>query len=131
VYEVYAERPHAFDRVLADLPSGNRTIGYMANDFPETALWRPFGSRMVKHVTREDTTETLKQRGIEYILVNTQVLQSFGSSFEAWLAQIHGNVISQPVLKLRATPLKSDWYLVRVPPGNLAVGNRVEDSWYF
>jgi hypothetical protein len=114
VYSVYAKRADAFAPARASLPPNLKVVGYLGLDYPETSLWRPFGSRIIKHINRGDNAATLRNRGIEYILVNTKNFELMETTFEPWLKTVHAEIIKKLDLNLRATAWPGDWYLVHV-----------------
>jgi len=116
VYSVYSTRYRAFDPAIALLPPGLKTLGFVSFDDPETALWRPFGSRRILHVKGTDSTVDLKRRGIEYVLVNTQQAQIvLGSPVEDWVQRVGGRVVAEKDLRLRASYGAAKCLLVQLP----------------
>jgi hypothetical protein len=116
VYSVYSERNDAFAPVRAALPPDLKILGLVTFDDPETSLWRPFGSRRIEHVIREDTAAQLKARGIEYILVKQDVF--FGKLLDGtpdeWCARMNATIVQKIPLNLRAAVGPLDWYLIRL-----------------
>lgn len=115
VYTVYHHRNDGFAPVRAILPAGARVIGFISYDDPEASLWRPFGARRVVHVCPEDTPGYLKERGVEYILVNSEKLPMwFGMTTEEWTQKMNATVVQKISLALRATDGPRDWWLVKL-----------------
>jgi hypothetical protein len=115
VYLVYAQRNDGFAPARALLPPGLKVLGMITYDDPETSLWRPFGSRRIKHVCPADTAADLKARGIEYILLREQAIgQWFHCPLDAWLKQVNAQVVWKIPLNLRASSGPLDWYLVKL-----------------
>lgn len=115
VYSVYHNRSRAFDPVLAILPPDLKLLGMVTYDDPETALWRPFGSRHIEHVCPQDTAENLKARGMQYILVKKDMFGPwFEGGFDDWVKHMNGQVVQNIPLELRATDGVRDWYLVKL-----------------
>lgn len=115
VYSVYGNRNDGFAPVRALLPPGLSVLGMITYDDPETSLWRPFGSRRIEHVCRDDTTVDLKARGIEYILLREQAIgQWFHCPLDVWLKQVNAKVVWKIPLNLRASTGPLDWYLVKL-----------------
>jgi len=115
VYSVYAVRNDAFARAREMLPPGLKILGLETYDDPETSLWRPFGSREIKHVSPSDTAADLKARGIEYILVKTEGFEGrFGCPPENWVARMDARVVQKISLRLRAGEGPADWWLVKL-----------------
>lgn len=115
VYSVYHARPDAFAPVRDALPPGLKILGLTTSDDPETSLWWPFGSRRVEHVCPQDTAADLKARGIEYVLVRSEMFgESFPGSLDDWLKKMDAQIIRKFSLNLRAAEGPMDWYLVRL-----------------
>jgi hypothetical protein len=115
VYSVYAARNDVFAPAREVLPPGVKILGLITYDDPETSLWRPFGSREIKHVSPGDTAADLKARGVEYILVKPEVLEKlFHSSTEEWQEKMNAQAVKKIPLNLRAAQGPMDWYLVKL-----------------
>jgi hypothetical protein len=115
VYAVYADRADAFAPVREQLPGGVAVLGIVTFDDPEASLWRPFGTRRVRHVLPEDTRESLSAQGIQYILINQGVFdERFGQRVEQWMAAIGAESVWKMTLTLRAGRPPSEWRLVRL-----------------
>jgi len=110
VYSVYAGRDDAFQAARAVLPAGASPLGFVTSDDPETSLWRPFGSRRVLHICSDDTPEQIRERGIQFALVRSNVLRT---SIDDWLTRNRAENIQTLSLELRATKGPTPWYLVR------------------
>ena len=116
VYSVYRSRNDGFAPARAALPPDLKVLGLVTFDDPETSLWRPFGSRRIEHVMREDTAADLKARGIEYILVKPD---AFGGKFldgtsDEWCARMNATIVQKIPLNLRAAVGATDWHLIRL-----------------
>ncbi len=111
VFATYAHRADAFAPVRAKLPEGLTVLGLISADDPETSLWRTFGSRRIEHVKRDDTLVNLRERRIQYVLVNSTVLYQ---PIADWTRQMHGDIIWEMTLQLKTSLPPMDWYLVRV-----------------
>jgi hypothetical protein len=127
VYAVYGGRSDGFTPVRAVLPEGLRTLGLVTFDDPETSLWRPFGSRRVVHVTREDGAASLRERGVEYVLLSEYVLSGHQQrTLSDWLDQYDAEWVTSLELSLRATRGPTPWHLVRLRPGRPDVAGRAD-----
>jgi hypothetical protein len=117
VYAVYCGRWDAFAPARKLLPPGLKVLGVVISDDPETSLWRPFGHLRVEHVTATDSLQDLHSRGIEYVVVNTAILErDFRQPIEQWLAKMEGKMEAKLSLELRASVGPSDWCLVKLHP---------------
>ena len=114
VYSAYLSRYDAFRPLVDLLPSDANVVGMVQFDQIETSVWRPFGTRRVFHVTQEDTTETVRTRGIKYILVGEPFLQDNKTTSDDWAQKMGGKVIARQVLLLRAAVGPVVWYVVQL-----------------
>ncbi len=115
VYAVYANRADAFAPVRNYLPADSKVLGLIAADYPETSLWRPFGSRRVEHITLNDDLENLRQRGIQYLLLNSRDFSlNFPIPLADWLTKNHAEVVQTIPLTIRAGFGSEDWLLVKI-----------------
>jgi hypothetical protein len=119
VYSVYGERANCFAPAIAILPPDLKVLGLITFDDPEGALWKPFGTRRIEHVSPNDTPDSLKSQGIEYIFVSAD---KFGvvsqMPFADWLTRLNVEVVKTVPLNLRASVGPTDWYLVRLRPSH-------------
>lgn len=111
VFATYAQRADAFAPVRARLPEGLSLLGIISVDDPETSLWRPFGSRRIEHVTPDDSLDYLRERGIQYVLVNSAVLPE---PIVDWTQEMRGEIVWKMTLQLKTSLPPMDWYLVHV-----------------
>lgn len=114
VYSVYGARGESFAPVLAVLPPDAGPLGLVAFDAPEAALWRPFGSRRISHITRDDTPEKIRGRGIKYALVSEAVLAQHSDMDAAgWLAHFGAEKMAEFKLRIHAGQEPEGWFLAR------------------
>ena len=123
VYSVYRQRGEAFAPARDALPADANILGLISFDDPETSLWRPFGSRRIRHVKPGDTNDSIRSRDIRYVLVSSEKLTSLTQeSVEDWIATHHAEVLKTIPLRLRVTKIGDprhssllDWVLVKIP----------------
>jgi hypothetical protein len=96
-YETKGRRAEVFAPLIALLPAGTPVVGFFASDFPETSLWRPFGSRRILHFRGSDSGEALRQRGIKYLFVVKAMLDE---PWDKWLEERHARELSTVTLKM-------------------------------
>jgi hypothetical protein len=114
VYDTYGSRSAGFEPALKFLPPGVDVIGFMGTDEPEAALWKPFGARRVKHLLATDSATAIRERGINYALVNADFLaHNRATQFETWRQSVRAEQIAAVPLKLRAGQPPEDWRLVK------------------
>jgi hypothetical protein len=114
VYYVYDRRPESFAPVIQKLPSGASPLGFIGFDEPEAALWKPFGSRRIIHIVREDSAEQIRAQGLHYALVSEHFFgQHYPMKFDEWLAQNHASLMEEFKLRNHAGQEPEGWWLVR------------------
>lgn len=117
VYSVYADRPDAFKDARARLPESDSPLGFVSFDDPETALWRPFGSRRILHITRSDTAKDVRGKGIEYVLVSdTLVTGQWQQSMGELTERLDAEIVETFDLTLRASMGPVPWHILRIRP---------------
>jgi hypothetical protein len=117
VYSVYRERADCFAPVRAVLPADADPLGIYMFDYPEGALWKPYGTRRIRHVTSGDTVEQLKAAGIRYVLICSRDFELHypgGTSIDAWLQKYNAELLLRMPLELRVSAGPNDWYLVKL-----------------
>jgi len=118
VYAVYGGRADGLAPARERLPADATTLGLVTFDDPETSLWRPFGSRRIRHVLPDDTRDYLAGNGVNYILVDMDTFQKrFTASFGQWTALMGGQVLWKMPLTLRASRAPADWCLIKLSAG--------------
>jgi hypothetical protein len=115
VYGAYSKRNEGLAPLLAFLPPGIRVLGYAGHDDLETGLWKPFGSRRLVHICRDDTNEQLKAQGVSFILLGAYGLSRISSEgLEVWLTRLNADLVQTVPLALRAGDQPQDWYVVKL-----------------
>ena len=112
-YETKSRRVEVFAPVIASLPADASVLGFSAEDFPETSLWKPFGSRRILHVKTTDSAEEIRQRGIKYVLV---VADKLKESWEQWLQRMDARELQTVTLKMWGSLPPFVWHLVEFNP---------------
>jgi hypothetical protein len=111
VYSIYRDRPTAFKPILQQLPASLKIVGFFSSDELEAPLWRPYGSRRVLHLTQEDSPQTMRERGIEYIVVPLGVR----SAIDQWLSRTPLEKIARAEIRFVARGKPEEWAIFRVP----------------
>jgi hypothetical protein len=116
VYSVYGVRSDPLANVRALLPKGLAVVGFMGpSDDIDISLWRPFGSRRVKHILLNDAAEQIRQQRIEYAVVGQANLQEHDTTLAAWQKQTGAELVATTVATLTVTQGPREWYIVRFP----------------
>jgi hypothetical protein len=113
VYAVYAARADVLGSLREHLPPGAETIGFLGtSDEPETALWRPFGTRRVVDVTKENEQQLLGKGVSTLVLSNYGVEETYGYSLDDWLQQRHAHILDREKLIVYVRRGPEDWVVV-------------------
>jgi hypothetical protein len=115
VYAVYAARSDVLGPLRKYLPPGAETIGFLGTpDEPETALWRPFGTRRVVDLTKENEQE-LSGKGISTLVLSGDgVEEIYGYSLDHWLQQRHPHILGHEKLTVSVHRGPEDWIVVNI-----------------
>ena len=114
VYSVYGMRSDPLANVRALLPQGLKVVGFVGTvDDIDISLWRPFGSRRVKHVLLSDSGEEIRQRGIRYAVVGQANLMEHHETLAEWQARTGAELLGTAVATLTVTQGPREWYVVR------------------
>jgi hypothetical protein len=114
VYSVYDVRSDPLAEVRALLPPGLQVVGFMGTpDDIDISLWRPFGTRRVKHLLVDDSAEQIRQYQIEYAVVGEASLQEKNTSLAEWQQRTGAELISKVVATTSVSQGPRQWYLVR------------------
>jgi hypothetical protein len=114
-YAAKSKRAQVFAPVIALLPADASVLGYSADDFPETSLWKPFGSRRILHVKVTDSAEDVRRRGLKYLFV---VSDRMKESWPQWLERMNARELQTVTLKMWGSLPPYVWHLVELnPPG--------------
>ena len=121
-YEAKSKRTEVFAPVVRLLPADASVLGYSAHDFPETSLWKPFGSpRRILHIKTSDSAEEMRQRGIRYVLVT---IDDTGESWPAWVQRMNARELQTVSLKMWGSLPPFVWHLVELNPPRAQSGSR-------
>jgi hypothetical protein len=112
-YEAKSKRSEVFAPMIALLPAGALVLGFSARDFPETSLWKPFGSRRILHVKVSDSAEDMERRGLRYVLVTVDLAKE---SWPQWLQRMHARELQTLSLKMWGSLPPFVWHLVELKP---------------
>ena len=93
--KMHLTRNQLFPRIQNFIPDSEKTVGYAVGHQPflELALWYPLGSRYVIRINAADSAESLRARGIRYVLVDPSALATI--SIDDWVAKYRGKVITE------------------------------------
>jgi len=116
VYSTYNVRSDPLANVRALLPKGLSVVGFLgSSDDIDISLWRPFGTRSVKHILLSDTLAQIRQRHIQYAVVSGQHLVDQHTTLAAWQAQTGAEVVATATATTTVFLGPRPWYVVRFP----------------
>jgi hypothetical protein len=123
-YTVYSQRSDPLAELRRHLPADLRTVGFMADpDDLDISLWRPFGSRRVKHIRHRESLAEIRDRGVKYIVVGGAALKAYGTSLEEWTSRTGALIIATNTITLKVGEGPQPWYLARLPSDNAMTPN--------
>ena len=123
-YEAKGKRAEVFAPVIAALPGDATVLGYSADDFPETSLWKPFGSRRILHVRISDSAEAMQQRGIKYVLVTIDPAKE---TWPHWAQRMDARELKTVTLKMWGSLPPFVWHLVALNPRDVGQENPIPE----
>ena len=115
VYAVYSERSDPLANVRAFLPPEVRVVGFIGTeDDCDISFWLPFGSRRVEHFLLNDPPEQLRQKGVEYVVVNGATVHPGGVTVEDWMNKTGAKVIGKTNDTLKVSEGERTWMIVKI-----------------
>ncbi len=118
VYRVYAARAEAFEPLRRVLPMTERTIGFITGNEAETSLWKPFGTRRLRHVLKPYARVELDRLGVSWVVVDIRELElRSGTTFTTWVKAVNGEVVLRQPLQLIAARSAQEYAVVHLQPG--------------
>lgn len=119
VYSIYGRRSDAMAPVRSLIPAEAKVLGLIMWDDPEASLWMPWGARQIEHLSRSDTADDLRRKGIQYVLAKSLCFDwPYKMPLAEWLAQHDGEVVHVIPLDLKASGSKVDWLLIKLRPAD-------------
>ena len=114
VYAVYAIRSDPLPQVRAMLPPDLRTIGFLGTpDDIAISFWRPYGTKRVEHILLDDTTEQIRQRGIQFAVVSGLNFKQNNATLETWLDEHDAELLATTNAIIKVSDGPQPWYVVR------------------
>lgn len=114
VYAVYAIRSDPLPELRAALPPDLKVIGFVSGpDDLDISLWRPYGSRRVEAIARESPAEHIRQRKLQYAVVNESFLEAYNDSLADWLSRTRAELIATTTVTIAVSSGAQRFVLVR------------------
>jgi len=113
VYSVYRNRNDGLAPLRAHLTQEDHIVGFLGDSDPETALWRPFGTRRVVDIPRGGTPPPLLKRPWRMVAPVAAFLPVLGQSMEQWLQTNGGRVIAREWIFTRASIGPQEWCVLQ------------------
>jgi hypothetical protein len=117
VYTLYSQRYDPLAGLRGLLPQNVSVVGFAAGtDDAEISLWLPLGSRRVEDFLLTDSPAELRNRGIEYAVINDGQLPRGRATLDAWLAQSGAALLATTNATLKIATGPVNYYVVRLKP---------------
>lgn len=115
VYTVYRERPTAFEPIMRHVPEDAICVGLLSANTPETSFWKPFGKRRIVHITASDTPESIRNRGIEYIVAGQRSMEENNfPDIKVWCELNHADIIATEFFPVMVRKGSEPWFLLKL-----------------
>jgi hypothetical protein len=96
------------------LPQGLKLVGFMGtSDDIDISLWRPFGSRQVKHLLLSESPEQIRQRHIQYAVVGEVNLLENSTTLADWQKRTGAELEATAIATTTVFQGPRHWYVVR------------------
>ena len=114
VYAVYAIRSDPLAALRPLLPPDLKVTGFLGTpDDIDISLWRPYGTKRVEHILLEDSTATIRSKGIDWAVVSGLHLDQKKTTLAAWLAQSSAELMVTTNLTVKVSDGPQPWHIVR------------------
>ncbi len=115
VYAVYSTRADVLAGVRALLPAEAAVVGFIGNeDDLDISLWRPYGTRKVKHFTLDDPADAMRKQHIQYVVLGGFNLKMEGKSLDAWLQESGGTLVGTVTVTAKVREGPQPWHVARI-----------------
>lgn len=117
VYDVYARRADHFAPLKAWIPDHPGTLGLVTGNDAETPLWKPYGTRRVRHFLPGDDPGAARNAGMTCLVANREEFTArFGTDPATWAARNGATVAGSAPLKLLASQPAQEFVVLRWDP---------------
>jgi hypothetical protein len=90
-------------------------VGFLGTeDDIEISLWRPYFSRRVEDVRLTDSPQSIRDRGVKYVVVGGFNLSQNHVPLDDWLSRSRGDLIATTSATLKVSEGPQPWYIVRL-----------------
>jgi hypothetical protein len=119
-YEVYSGRSDGLGPLRDALPADANIVGFLNHSTsPELPLWKPYMTRVVRHVLPNETIRSLQEEGLRYLILNTENFEAIRNiNPEKWVEKDGGIIRQRISLQLMAKFAPSEWWVIEIPPRN-------------
>ena len=114
VYAVYAIRSDPLAALRPLLPPDLKVTGFLGTpDDIDISLWRPYGTKRVEHILLEDSTATIRSKGIDWAVVSGLHLDQKKTTLADWLAQSGAELVTTTNIAVKVSDGPQPWHVVR------------------
>jgi uncharacterized membrane protein len=115
VYQVYRQRSDPLAAVRDKFPRDLKAVGFMGTDDDlDISMWKPYGSRRVEPLFFEDSSERIRQLGIEYAVISGLELDVKHATIDEWLHKTGAELLFTTNATMTVSQGAEPWYLVRL-----------------
>ncbi len=116
-FSVYANRYDVLAPLREALPTEAKFVGFINHATgPETPLWRPYGTRVIRHLRPDESPGKFRKKGMSHLILNTQDFERIrGESPAAWLSRNNGRIVFQTEIRTLVKEPASTWWVVQLP----------------
>lgn len=105
-------------RICDALPPEEKTVGLAAYYPYESQLWKPYGSRRVVQIRKDDTPDSVRAMNIHVVIVSDHaVLESGEGTLARWLERWRGRIERTIPARLAPEAPPVNYYVVRLQNG--------------
>jgi hypothetical protein len=115
-YTFYDQYLACFLSLARQIPPDEQSIGYAAKvGADEATFWKPYGHRSVQRVVLTDSLDSVRSRGIRYIVIDPTALDGPPISFDEWNKRYGSEIVSTSTFRPEPVLPPETVYLVRLP----------------
>lgn len=115
VYSIYAHRADPLAEVRELLPANINVVGFIGGeDDCDISLWLPLGSRRVEHFFATDSAQSIRQHGIQYVVIGEDTLLQQNRTITNWLQKSDAELVGSATATLKISAGPQQWFVVQL-----------------